>query len=383
MRSRSVFAVLLILCVFLFMGCKDFVSTSAPFDDTTDSSAEDTTDVSSDTSDTVGNALPEDSNVSEPPESAEDSTEETSVPEEIDGETVQPAARITVPSPIGKHIEEIGEIPFPEEQILIVNSYYALPVGTVFEVTFVGEREGDELHIAPESLLVLHVSNGIELKNAVVSSENKTVYLTFDDGPHKTNTLRVLDILDEYGVKATFFLVGENIEKNPELVREIHARGHKIGCHSFTHVYAEIYASVENMETEIAHWEAAVESALGFVPEERLFRFPGGSTTCKEEGIRQMLAEQGFRAYDWNAVNNDCMLHTRPEDMTDEEYIKDSVISTLAYSFRMKTSPHIMLMHDTYVQTADTLPWMIEYMLEQGCTFGTLDELASGWLHGG
>lgn len=371
-----------LLCVGILAGCDDTVPVNAPVDDTEDTggdSVSDTVPVSDTDTDTE----------SDPP-----LTDEGTAPDEFPDEspatepetepvTEPPVIRIEVPSPIGRNISDLGEIPFPEEQMLFVPANHPLPIGTVFEVTFVGEREGDVLYIAPESLLVLHVSEGIDLENVTVSAEDKTVYLTFDDGPSPANTPRVLDILDEYGVKATFFLVGESVEKYPDLVREIYSRGHKIGCHSFTHVYADIYANVENMQAEIARWEAAVENALGFLPAERLFRFPGGSTICKEDGIRKMLAEQGWRAYDWNAVNNDCLLHTRPEEMTDEEYMKDSVISTLAYSFRMSTSPHIMLMHDTYVQTADLLPWMIEYMKEQGCTFGTLDQLESGWLHRG
>ncbi len=313
---------------------------------------------------------------SEPPE-----TEAETAPDEPLDACTQKEVRIEVPSPIGMHIDALAEMPFPEGQILIERAYYPLPAGMVFDVTFEGEQEGELLYVAPESLLTLHVSDGIDPKNVTVSPEDKTVYLTFDDGPSKVNTLSVLDVLDEYGVKATFFLVGEFVEKYPHIVCEIHARGHKIGCHSFTHRYDEIYANAENMKAEILRWEAAVESALGFVPEERLFRFPGGSSTCKEDGIRQMLAEEGFRAYDWNAVTGDCMLHTRPVGMTEEEYMQKSVIETLAYSFRLKTCPHIVLMHDTYVQTADLLPWMIEYMMEQGCTFGTLDALASGWLH--
>ena len=124
-----------------------------------------------------------------------------------------------------------------------------------------------------------------------------------------------------------------------------------------------------------------MENALGFVPAERLFRFPGGSSTAKSPAIEQMLAEEGFRSFDWNAVNNDCMQHTRPSGMTVDEYIKDSIVSSVAYSLRMKNSPHILLMHDTYLQTMELLPWTIEYLTELGCTFGTLDELPGSWLH--
>ncbi len=373
MFRRGVFCLLCtVFCAALLVGCTDSVPAYIP----TDTEADILPDTDTD-------APPVQDAQTDPPVADGDTASAETDAETTAEETDPPLLRIEVPSPVGTHMDELGEFPFPSEQILVVPSYCPVPAGIIFDVTFVGERAEDTLYIAPESLLVLHVSEGIEPKNVTVSPEDKTVYLTFDDGPSKANTLRVLDILDEYGVKATFFLVGESVEKNPEIVREIYTRGHKIGCHSYTHVYAEIYASAENMKAEIARWEAAVVGALGFLPAERLFRYPGGSTTCKENAIFDMLCVEGYRAYDWNAVNNDCMIHTRPEGMTEEEYMKGSVISTLAYSFRLKTSPHIVLMHDTYAQTADLLAWMIEYMLEQGCTFGTLDMLSSGWVYGG
>ncbi len=400
MRNRIVVsAAVVLLCLFCAAGCTLPVNVSVPDTGTETGGdetppADDSVSVDSEETDTPAHetdtSVPEtdtpapETDTFDAADTSEQSPETDGAPPEEDT-TDMPghAPRIPVPSPIGKHVDTLGEIPFPEEQILLVYSYYPLPVGTVFEATYVGERTDAELYVSVDSILVLHVSKGIEPRNVTVDPDDKTVYLTFDDGPSKTNTLRVLDILDEYGVKATFFLVGESVKKHPDLVCEIYARGHKIGCHSYSHVYNEIYASVENMRAEIERWETAVEEALGFVPAERLFRFPGGSTLCNEPAIREMLAEEGWRAFDWNAVSNDCLLHTRPKEMSEEEYIKESVITTLAYSFRLKTSPHIMLMHDTYAQTADMLAWMIEYMIEQGCTFSTPDALESGWLHGG
>ena len=71
----------------------------------------------------------------------------------------------------------------------------------------------------------------------------------------------------------------------------------------------------------------------------------------------------------------------RPAGTTVEEYLKDSFLSTTAYSFRKETAPHIFLFHETYQETVDMLPWMIEYLQEMGCTFGTLDQLDSSWYH--
>lgn len=67
--------------------------------------------------------------------------------------------------------------------------------------------------------------------------QGKGIYLTFDDGPHPQNTVKILDVLEQYNVQATFFMVGEQIQENPQIAKEIVKRGHSIGYHSFSHVH--------------------------------------------------------------------------------------------------------------------------------------------------
>ena len=100
---------------------------------------------------------------------------------------------------------------------------------------------------------------------------------------------------------------------------------------------------------------------------------------AERKTIYNALLEAGYRIFDWNALNNDCLLHTRPADQSDLDFMKESFIETIAYSFRLKSAPHIILMHDSYAQTAELLPWIIEYLQDLGCTFGTPDELPAGW----
>ncbi len=333
-----------------------------------------------DTSADTDTEMPADTSDMPPAESTGDDT----VPlpdttEEIPPETV--ALPIVISTPIGQYADNLDIGTFPPEKIEYEFSHYSLPAGMIYDAVFSGTRTETELIIDADSTLVLYVSIGIAFENVQVPADDRTIYLTFDDGPSPKNTTAILDILDEYGIKATFFLIGSSVERYPDLVRDIYDRGHAIGCHSFTHEYSDIYKDAESLLREIDRWEIAVENALGFVPEERLFRFPGGSLTCKDSTIREVLAAEGFRCFDWNTVNNDCLLHTRDVGVSEEDFIKDSVTSTLAYSFRLKESPHIMLMHDTYAQTAEFLPWMIEYMTALGCSFDTLDKLTGGWLH--
>lgn len=86
----------------------------------------------------------------------------------------------------------------------------------------------------------------------------KYIYLTFDDGPCE-NTYRVLDILDRYNVKATFFTVGYFVDRRPEIVRETVSRGHFVACHSYTHDFPTCYASADAFMKEIDKWAAAYE----------------------------------------------------------------------------------------------------------------------------
>lgn len=288
-----------------------------------------------------------------------------------------PISLASIPLPVGKDVKNVN-MPAGTEY---VSAYHNSPAGTVFDLSFRGLVRGTELLYDPALPLVLYVSDGVNPKNVSVPADDKTVYLTFDDGPSLKNTPAILDTLDQYGVKATFFVVGSSLERYPDIVRDIYSRGHKIGCHSYSHVYKDIYADAESMLREIEKWEETVERALGFVPEERLFRFPGGSTMCRGSDIHAAVAAAGYRAFDWNALNNDSLLHTRPAGVTKEAFMKEAVTSTLSYSLQLKGSPHIVLMHDTYPETAELLSWMIEYIQEKGCTFSTLDALESGWLY--
>lgn len=294
---------------------------------------------------------------------------------------VENGDRVIVPSLIGRYEEQLAAYEIPNVQISVVYDWYPLPVGVIYAAELTGEITETEFHILPGTELILYVSRGIDPSNAVIEGENQTVYLTFDDGPNPNNTLHILDTLDQYGVHATFFMVGSYVERYPEIVQEVYARGHAIGCHSYSHQYTNLYESTESMQEELSRWETAMENALGFVPPERMFRYPGGSTRCYEDSIHTALPAWGYRCFDWNALNNDCLLSTRPEGMSETDYLKESFQSTIAYSFRLKKSPHIVLMHDTYTQTADILPWMIEYLQDMECDFATLDALSSGWIY--
>ena len=215
---------------------------------------------------------------------------------------------------------------------------------------------------------------------AAKPSSGKVAYLTFDDGPNKKNIATILDTLDEYGVKATFFTVGYLVDRYPELVADCAERGHAIGCHSYDHDYARIQKE-GGLEAEISEWETAITAALGEVPDEKLFRFPGGSTKKSELGLKGKLDELGYKGYDWNCLNNDSMLKKCPADMAREDWLKKNFTDTYKYGSSLKNAPLIILLHESYAETADMLGWIIEFLQNEGYTFGTLDELDSSWYY--
>ena len=362
-----------------------------PVDTTTDSEEQEeipeTADMESET------MPPEDTEYPDEPEE----TENTEIPEETEPlppETLAPEdVVIILPTLTGlSEAEAVSVIdsaragtslPDGFLQVQIEYGSYPVPAGVVYDASFVGEKAEDAYFVEATGGIVLQVSRGLPWINVTVEKGDLTAYLSFDDGPNPNYTEQILDVLKEYDIKATFFMLGKYIDKYPEIAQRVQEEGHVIGCHSYDHNYSYLYASKENILKDLAKWEKSAKAAFGEVPAHRLYRFPGGSLTAgKLRGtLKEALGYEGYRGYDWNALNNDSQSKLRPAGTTVEEYLKDSFLSTTAYSFRKETAPKIFLFHETYQETVDMLPWMIEYLQEKGCTFSTLDQLDTSWYH--
>lgn len=205
-----------------------------------------------------------------------------------------------------------------------------------------------------QDLIASGIANGIDLY-----FYPKTMYLTFDDGPSEENTNAILDVLKARNIKATFFVVGENVEKHPEVARRIVAEGHTIGIHCYHHDYEEIYASADSYIADFEHAYKVVYDVTGV--EVKLFRFPGGSINSynKEvyEEIVERMTEMGFIYFDWNASLEDAVTHAEPEIL-----IENATSSTLG---RRKI---VMLAHDIVYPTTLCLDDLIdafpEYRME-------------------
>ncbi len=209
-----------------------------------------------------------------------------------------------------------------------------------------------------------------------VKSEGKVVYLTIDDGP-SANTRKVLDILDAYGVKATFFVTGNGSDYR-SLIKEAHDKGHRIGLHTYCHQYKQVYSSIEAYYNDLEAIGEMVEGLIGYVP--RIIRFPGGSsnTVSKNytEGIMSFLSndvmEKGYFFYDWNVSIGDGGSYKNADFYVNQTISQSSGVSEV-----------MVLMHDGFgcEESVKALPRIIEWFQREGYTFKLVDEKTRGFHH--
>lgn len=179
----------------------------------------------------------------------------------------------------------------------------------------------------------------------------KTMYLTFDDGPSEENTTRVLDILKERNIKATFFLVGENVERYPEIVRRIAREGHAIGIHCYNHDYKKLYDNAKNYVEDFERARRVVYEVCGV--QAQMFRFPGGSINSYNKEVYTKIIEEmtsrGYVYYDWNASLEDAASSVAPEKL-----LANGVETTKG---RKKV---ILLAHDVIYDTGTILEELLD-----------------------
>lgn len=198
----------------------------------------------------------------------------------------------------------------------------------------------------------------------VYFEETKKVYLTFDDGPSRV-TDDILDILDRYNVKATFFVLGSNVDANPELVKRAYDSGHFIASHGYTHKYSQIYESQENVLAEYNQSVEAIRKAIG-VPtyNPHLFRYPGGSSGGTYNAVKQqsinLLKQNNITYTNWNCLTGDSAGSTTIDDMWRELNASSEGDDNL-----------VILMHDAGDKdvTVEFLPQLIEKYLAEGYEF--------------
>lgn len=204
----------------------------------------------------------------------------------------------------------------------------------------------------------------------------KVVYLTFDDGPSPTNTPGVLDVLDKYNVKATFFVLGTSIAANDQakaLLKKEVARGHAIGNHTYSHNYSYLYPNrvmnVNNIVSDLQKNENAMKEVLGKDFTTRVIRLPGGYWSWDgRTAMKEAMEQDGYYNVDWNALDKDA---EGPKKNADQlvQCTKESV-----EALGPNADSVVLLMHDTYgkEETVKALPRIIEYLQSQGYEFRTI-----------
>lgn len=219
-------------------------------------------------------------------------------------------------------------------------------------------------HIAKVDMNPVYTDIGKELMNNIYHSQEKTVYLTFDDGPSKSVTPLILDLLKQENIKATFFVLGTRAKANPEILKREYLEGHYIANHGYSHIYGDIYASPQAVLDEYNKTRDIVKEILGTDYDGHLFRFPGGSTGGKYKTIKAeaktLLSDNNVAYIDWNSLSSDAA----------GAKTKEAIIQNTIETVGTKNSV-VILMHDAgdKILTYEALPEIIKYLKEQGYSF--------------
>lgn len=183
----------------------------------------------------------------------------------------------------------------------------------------------------------------------------RIAYLTFDDGPSQAVTPLILDILNQENIKATFFVVGEQAKRNPEILERIHKEGHTIGNHTYSHQPAVLLSGVEPFMQEIRQAEEVIHSVIGERP--RIVRMPYGTNFSNWPAYNLALQKSGYRHVSWNINSFDANAKNVPA-----EQIINAVKQQVAGKDKV-----IILFHDLASKTTViALPEIIHHLKSQG-----------------
>lgn len=195
------------------------------------------------------------------------------------------------------------------------------------------------------------------------SACDKVIYLTFDDGP-SVITNKILDILEEKDIKATFFLIGNQIPGFEDTVSRMYKEGHAIGLHTYTHKFKRIYRNNAAFIKEMSDCRNEIIKVTG--ANTSIIRFPGGSRKHLTNEFLNRLHENNFKIYDWNVQVSDGINPKTSSSKLFREATKNTA----------SMSPIILLMHCDYMHktTCQALPKIIEYYKQQGYVFKPITE---------
>lgn len=193
---------------------------------------------------------------------------------------------------------------------------------------------------------------------------SKYVYLTFDDGPTFAVTDALLDVLKTEKIKATFFVVGKEIEGKESILKRIYNEGHSIGLHTYSHDFKKIYRSSDEFISEMVKTSNKIQETTGFTP--KVIRFPGGSSKRLSALTLDNLHKKNFKVYDWNVDAQDGI----NPNLSVSQLIKNCKV------IRGNQNTAIILMHcnSNNKNTVKALHSIIKYYLESGYEFKAITE---------
>lgn len=203
------------------------------------------------------------------------------------------------------------------------------------------------------------------------ADEKKVIYLTFDDGPAGKVTKDTLDILKKNSVPATFFLIGDQIKGQEDLIKRIYDEGHALGLHSMSHKRNCLYSSNESFLKEMLDTQETINSIVGIKP--TILRFPFGCNNNYyrlSESMVNLLHENNLKIYDWNTDSGDGANPSANPGV----FIKNS---------KSNKDSVLLLMHCAYMSknSVIALPDIIKYYKDNGYEFKVIDETTPEEFH--
>ncbi len=210
------------------------------------------------------------------------------------------------------------------------------------------------------------ISDDMQTKiSDLTKGTEKVAFLTFDDGPNVSVTPKVLDILKDEDVKATFFVIGKNVDSYPEITKRAYEEGHFIANHGYDHNNSILYKNNESFINEIKKTDLAIGNAIGVQDYcSHVFRFPNGfmspNNKAKKKEAVNLLKEINYTYIDWNCLNNDSM----------KKYNNYQLLNNLKKTSKGKDTL-VILMHDTkdVSNSSNVLKDSIQYLKSEGYTF--------------
>lgn len=236
----------------------------------------------------------------------------------------------------------------------LVGEFFGYTISFISDGPIVRLKDGSEQ--LTDDALAKQYKAQLEQEKLKVNKKGKPAYLTFDDGPNDKSTKKILDILETYNAKATFFMLDGNVAKYPNLVKRMVQDGHGIGSHGVTHIVEKFYSSKESVINEMKQGLNRLKKITDV--DTKLIRVPYGSKPHMKQAYIEAVNKAGYKMWDWNVDSYDWKYAKEPQQ------IITTVIGTIERLSKRGEAP-IILMHDKEI-SAQVLPEIIEYLRKNG-----------------